>query len=62
MVMNTKNYMVIINDYNNIAILKFDNEHRENAISFKDNHENVDEPLQDMDEDEADVYISGLYT
>ena len=62
MVMNTKNYMVIINDYNNIAILKFDNEHCEKGISFTDNHENVYEHLQDMDEDEADVYIDGLYT
>lgn len=62
MVMNTKNYMVIINDYNNIAILKFDGEHCENAISFKDNHENVYENLQDMNEDEADAYIDELYT
>ena len=62
MVMNTKNYMVIINDYNNIAILKFDNEHCENAISFTDNYENVYEHLQDMNEDEADAYINGLYT
>lgn len=62
MVMNTKNYMVIINDYDNIAILKFDGEHCGNAISFKDNHENVYENLQDMNEDEADVYIDGLYT
>lgn len=62
MVMNTKNYMVIINDYNNIAILKFDGEHCGNAISFKDNHENVYENLQDMNEDEADAYIDGLYT
>ena len=62
MVMNTKNYMVIINDYNNIAILKFTGEHCGNAISFTDNHENVYENLQDMDEDEADVYINGLYT
>lgn len=62
MVMNTKNYMVITNDYNNIAILKFDGEHCGNAISFKDNHENVYENLQDMNEDEADVYIDGLYT
>ena len=62
MVMNTKNYMVIINDYDNIAILKFDVEHCGNAISFKDNHENVYENLQDMNEDEADVYIDGLYT
>lgn len=60
MVMNTKNYMVIINDCNNIAILKFDGEHCENAISFMDN--NVYEHLQDMNEDEADVYIDGLYT
>lgn len=60
MVMNTKNYMVIINDYNNIAILKFDGEHCGNAISFTDN--NVYEHLQDMNEDEADAYIDGLYT
>lgn len=62
MVMNTKNYMVIINDYNNIAILKFDGEHCGNAISFTDNHENVYEHLRDMNEDEADVYINELYT
>ena len=62
MVMNTKNYMVIINDYNNIAILKFDNVHCGNAISFTDNHENVYEHLRDMNEDEADAYIDGLYT
>ena len=62
MVMNTKNYMVIINDYNNIAILKFDGGHCENGISFTDNHENVYEHLQDMSEDEADAYIDGLYT
>ena len=62
MVMNTKNYMVIINDYDNIAILKFDGEHCENAISFKDNHENVYENLQAMNEDESDAYIDGLYT
>ena len=62
MVMNTKNYMVIINDYDNIAILKFDNEHCENGISFTDDHENVYEHLQAMDENEADVYIDGLYT
>lgn len=62
MVMNTKNYMIIINDYDNIAILKFDGEHCEKGISFTD--ENVYEHLQDMDmnEDEADVYINGLYT
>ena len=60
MVMNTKNYMVIINNYDNIAILKFDGEHCENGISFTD--ENVYEHLQDMDEDEADAYIDGLYT
>ena len=60
MVMNTKNYMVIINDYDNIAILKFDGEHCEKGISFTD--ENVYEHLQDMDEDEADAYIDGLYT
>ena len=62
MVMNTKNYMVIINDNNNIAILKFDSEHCGNAISFKKKKKNVYEHLQDMDEDEADVYINGLYT
>ena len=62
MVMNTKNYMVIINDYNNIAILKFDGEHCGNAISFTDNPENVYEHLQAMDENEADPYIDGLYT
>ena len=62
MVVNTKNYMVIINDYDNIAILKFDGEHCGNGISFTDIHENVYEHLQDMDEDEADVYIDGLYT
>ena len=62
MLMNIKNYMVIINDYNNIAILKFDNEQCGNAISFTDNHENVYEHLQDMNEDEADAYIDGLYT
>ena len=60
MVMNTENYMVIINDYDNIAILKFDGEHCENGISFTD--ENVYEHLQDMNEDEADAYINGLYT
>ena len=60
MVMNTKNYMVIINDYNNIAILKFDGEHCGNGISFTDEH--VYEHLQDMDEDEADAYIDELYT
>ena len=60
MVMNTKNYMIIINDYDNIAILKFDGEHCGNGISFTDEH--VYEHLQDMDEDEADVYIDGLYT
>ena len=67
MVVNTKNYMVIINDYNKndydkIEILKFDGEYYANAISFTDNHENVYEHLQDMNEDEADVYINGLYT
>ena len=67
MVMNTKNYMVIINDYDKndydkIEILKFDGKHYENAISFTDNHENVYEHLQDMNENEADVYINGLYT
>ena len=67
MVMNTKNYMVIINDYDKndndkIEILKFDGEHYTNSISFTDNHENVYENLQDMNEDEADVYINGLYT
>ena len=60
MVMNTENYMVIINDYDNIAILKFDGEHCEKGISFTD--ENIYEHLQDMDEDEADAYIDGLYT
>ena len=60
MVMNTENYMVIINDYDNIAILKFDGEHCEKGISFTD--ENVYEHLQDMDENEADAYINGLYT
>ncbi len=62
MVMNTKNYMVIINDYNNIAILKFDGEHCENGISFTDIHEHVYKDLRDMNEDEADAYIDGLYT
>ena len=67
MVVNTKNHMVIINDYDKndndkIEILKFDGEHYGNAISFTDNHENVYENLQDMNEDEADVYINGLYT
>lgn len=67
MVVNTKNYMVIINDYDKndndkIEILKFDGEHYASAISFTDNHENVYENLQDMNEDEADVYINGLYT
>ena len=62
MVMNTKNYMVIINDYNNIAILKFTGEYCKNGISFTDNHENVYKHLQDMNEDEADAYIDGLYT
>ena len=67
MVVNTKNYMVIINDYNKndydkIEILKFDGEHYANAIKFTDNHENVYENLQDMNEDEAEVYIDGLYT
>ena len=60
MVMNTKNYMIIINDYDNIAILKFDGEHCDKGISFTD--ENVYEHLQDMDEDEADAYIDELYT
>ena len=62
MVINTENYMIIINDYDNIAILKFDGEHCENGISFTDNHENVYEHLQDMNEDEADAYINELYT
>ena len=67
MVMNTENYMVIINDYNKndydkIEILKFDGKHYANAIKFTDNHENVYENLQDMNEDEADIYIDGLYT
>ena len=62
MVVNTKNYMVIINDYDNIAILKFDGEHCEKGISFTDNQENVYEHLQDMNEDEADAYIDELYT
>ena len=67
MVVNTKNYMVIINDYDKndndkIEILKFDGKHYANAISFTDNHENVYEHLQDMDEDEADAYINELYT
>ena len=59
MVVNTKNYMIIINDYDNIAILKFDGEHCENGISFTEN--NVYKHLQDMDENEADVYINELY-
>ena len=62
MVMNTKNYMIIINDYDNIAILKFDGEHCENGISFTDIHEHVYKDLQGMDEDEADAYINELYT
>ena len=60
MVMNTKNYMIIINDYDNIAILKFDGEHCGNGISFTDEH--VYEHLQDMDEDDADAYIDEVYT
>ena len=64
MIINTKNYMVMIFSYSNaddkVKISKFrDGKYYMNTIEIKDN--NVSETLQNMDETEAEKYIDELF-
>ena len=63
MIINTKNYMVMIFSYSNaddkVKISKFrDGKHYMNSIEIQDN--NVSETLQNMSEDEAEKYIDEI--
>lgn len=64
MIINTKNYMVMIFSYSNaddkVKISKFrDGKHYMNSIEIQDN--NVSETLQNMNEDEAEKYIDEIF-
>lgn len=64
MIINTKNYMVMIFSYSNaddkVKISKFrDGKHYINSIEIQDN--NVSETLQNMNEDEAEKYIDEIF-
>lgn len=65
MIINTKNYMVMIFSYSNandkVKISKFrDGKYYMNCIEFIDN-DNVVEKLQSMNEDEAERYIDEIF-
>lgn len=64
MIINTKNYMVLIFSYNNaddkVKISKFrDGKYYMNSIEIQDN--NVSKALQNMNEDEAEKYIDEIF-
>ena len=64
MIINTKNYMVLIFSYNNaddkVKISKFkDGKYYMNSIEIQDN--NVSKTLQNMNEDEAEKYIDEIF-
>ena len=64
MIINTKNYMVMIFSYSNaddkVKISKFrDGKHYMNSIEIQNN--NVSETLQNMNEDEAEKYIDEIF-
>ena len=64
MIINTKNYMVMIFSYSNaddkVKISKFrDGKYYMNSIEIQDN--NVSETLQNMNEDEAEKYIDEIF-
>lgn len=64
MIINTKNYMVMIFSYSNaddkVKISKFrDGKHYMNSIEIQDN--NVSETLQNMNEDEVEKYIDEIF-
>lgn len=64
MIINTKNYMVMIFSYSNandkVKISKFrDGKHYMNSIEIQDN--NVSKALQNMNEDEAEKYIDEIF-
>lgn len=64
MIINTKNYMVLIFSYSNaddkVKISKFhDGKYYMNSIEIQDN--NVSETLQNMNEDEAEKYIDEIF-
>lgn len=64
MIINTKNYMVMIFSYSNandkVKISKFrDGKHYMNSIEVQDN--NVSETLQNMNEDEAEKYLDEIF-
>lgn len=64
MIINTKNYMVMIFSYSNaddkVKISKFrDGKYYMNSVEIQDN--NVSETLQNMSESEAEKYIDELF-
>jgi hypothetical protein len=64
MIINTKNYMVMIFSYSNaddkVKISKFrDGKHYMNSIEIQDN--NVSETLQNMNEDEVEKYLDEIF-
>ena len=64
MIINTKNYMVMIFSYSNandkVKISKFrDGKYYMNSVEIQDN--NVSETLQNMNEDEAEKYIDEIF-
>lgn len=64
MVINTKNYMVMIFSYSNandkVKISKFrDGKYYMNSIEIQDN--NISETLQHMNEKEAEKYIDEIF-
>ena len=64
MIINTKNYMVLIFSYSDaddkVKISKFrDGKYYMNSIEIQDN--NVSETLQNMNEDEAEKYIDEIF-
>ena len=64
MIINTKNYMIMIFSYSNaddkVKISKFrDGKYYMNSIEIQDN--NVSKTLQNMNEDEAEKYIDEIF-
>lgn len=64
MIINTKNYMVMIFSYSNaddkVKISKFrDGKYYMNSIEIQDN--NISETLQNMNEDEVEKYIDEIF-
>lgn len=64
MIINTKNYMVMIFSYSNaddkVKISKFrDGKHYMNSIEIQDN--NVSKTLQNMNEDEVEKYLDEIF-